>query len=177
MFTQPFIQMQIKEYIKAPRHWPLCGEFHQRPVKSRHKWPVARKMFPFDDVIMSTIWFKCQRVAVVSDNGLAPMATGHWLFPKITRVLIEYAQPLLPESWELWFSDRVIPYMNATVVQRPLRLSQHAQIINAISITKCSPTLYCDWCHTAHTWHKRMVLQCSVNRQHIVFINMGSLKI
>ena len=26
-FTQPFIQMQIKENIKAPRHWPLCWEF------------------------------------------------------------------------------------------------------------------------------------------------------
>ena len=27
MFTQPFVQRQIKENIKAPRHWPLCGEF------------------------------------------------------------------------------------------------------------------------------------------------------
>ena len=27
MFTQSFIQTQIKENIKAPRHWPLCGEF------------------------------------------------------------------------------------------------------------------------------------------------------
>ena len=27
MFTQPFIRAQIKENIKAPRHWPLCGEF------------------------------------------------------------------------------------------------------------------------------------------------------
>ena len=25
--TQPFIQSQIKENIKAPCHWPLCGEF------------------------------------------------------------------------------------------------------------------------------------------------------
>ena len=25
---------------------------HRRPVNSPHKWPVARKMFPFDDVIM-----------------------------------------------------------------------------------------------------------------------------
>ena len=25
---------------------------HRRPVKSPHKWPVTRKMFPFDDVIM-----------------------------------------------------------------------------------------------------------------------------
>ena len=24
---QPFIQAQVKENIKAPRHWPLCGEF------------------------------------------------------------------------------------------------------------------------------------------------------
>ena len=33
----------IKENIKAPRHWPLCGEF---------KWPVTRKILPFHDVIM-----------------------------------------------------------------------------------------------------------------------------
>ena len=25
--TQPFVQAQIKENIKAPRHWPLWGEF------------------------------------------------------------------------------------------------------------------------------------------------------
>ena len=27
LFTQPLIQAQIKESTKAPRHWPLCGEF------------------------------------------------------------------------------------------------------------------------------------------------------
>ena len=27
LFTQPFIQAQIKENIKAPHHWPLYGEF------------------------------------------------------------------------------------------------------------------------------------------------------
>ena len=27
LFTQPFIRTQIKENIKVPRHWPLCGEF------------------------------------------------------------------------------------------------------------------------------------------------------
>ena len=27
LFTQQFIQAQIKENIKAPCHWPLCGEF------------------------------------------------------------------------------------------------------------------------------------------------------
>ena len=27
VFSQPFIRAQIKENIKAPRYWPLCGEF------------------------------------------------------------------------------------------------------------------------------------------------------
>ena len=27
LFNQLFTQAQIKENIKAPRHWPLCGEF------------------------------------------------------------------------------------------------------------------------------------------------------
>ena len=30
---------------KAPRHWPLCGEF------TGDQW-IPRKMFPFDDIIM-----------------------------------------------------------------------------------------------------------------------------
>ena len=29
---------------------------HRRPVNSPHKWPVTRKMFQFDDVIMVTNW-------------------------------------------------------------------------------------------------------------------------
>ena len=35
-----------KKNIKAPRHWRLW------PMNSPHKWPVTRKMLPFDDVIM-----------------------------------------------------------------------------------------------------------------------------
>ena len=30
----------------------LCAGIHRGPVNSPHKWPVTRKMFPFDDVIM-----------------------------------------------------------------------------------------------------------------------------
>ena len=32
---------------------------HRRPVNSPHKWPVTRKMFPFDDVIMRTNDVEC----------------------------------------------------------------------------------------------------------------------
>ena len=30
---------------------------HRWPVNSPHKWPVTRKMFPFDDVIMFIIFY------------------------------------------------------------------------------------------------------------------------
>ena len=33
----------------------VWGIHRGRPVKSPHKWPVTRKMFPFDDVIM-VVW-------------------------------------------------------------------------------------------------------------------------
>ena len=29
---------------------------HRGPVNSPHKWPVTRKLFPFDDVIMASMW-------------------------------------------------------------------------------------------------------------------------
>ena len=32
LFTQLFIQAQLKENVKASRHWPLCGEF------TGHRW-------------------------------------------------------------------------------------------------------------------------------------------
>ena len=41
-------------------------EIHWWPVNSPHKWPVTRKRFPFDDIIMSKLEI------VGSDNGLAP---------------------------------------------------------------------------------------------------------
>ena len=38
---------------------------HRGPVNSPHKWPVTRKMFPFDDVIM---WDLCVTMVVVPDS-------------------------------------------------------------------------------------------------------------
>ena len=33
----------------------IARGIHRGPVNSPHKWPVTRKMFPFDDVIISTL--------------------------------------------------------------------------------------------------------------------------
>ena len=43
------IETQLKENIKAPRHWPLCGEITGDRLIPR---TVTRQMCPFDDVIM-----------------------------------------------------------------------------------------------------------------------------
>ena len=58
IFTQPFIQEQIKENIKAPRDWPLCRGFTNDrwiPCTNGQMFPFDvsnGQMFPFDDVIM-----------------------------------------------------------------------------------------------------------------------------
>ena len=52
LFTQPFIQTQFKENIKAPRHWLLCGEF-TGTGEFRAQMASDAEMFPFDDVTMS----------------------------------------------------------------------------------------------------------------------------
>ena len=45
LFTQTFIKVQIIENIKAPRHWPLYGEFPAQRASNA-------EMFPFGDVII-----------------------------------------------------------------------------------------------------------------------------
>ena len=52
LFAHSLVQADIKENIKASRHWPLWGESR---VDSSRKGPVTRKMmFPFDDAMVTT---------------------------------------------------------------------------------------------------------------------------
>ena len=44
-------------------------EIHRWPVNFPHKWPVTRKIVPFDDVIM---YILSKIIIVVSDNGFSP---------------------------------------------------------------------------------------------------------
>ena len=47
--------VQRKHQSSAPL--AFVRGIHRGPVNSPHKWPVTRKMFPFDDVIMSNVRF------------------------------------------------------------------------------------------------------------------------
>ena len=43
-------QRKHQSYVSLPYGWGII----RWPMNSQHKWPVTRKMFPFDDVIMDS---------------------------------------------------------------------------------------------------------------------------
>ena len=43
-------------------------EIHRGPVNFPHTWPVTRKMFPFDDVIMHEGWCHAHHIDVLVQN-------------------------------------------------------------------------------------------------------------
>ena len=53
VFTHPFIRAQTKEKHQSSALLAFVWGIHPGPANSPHKWPVTRKMFPFDDVIMN----------------------------------------------------------------------------------------------------------------------------
>ena len=70
---------------------------HRRPVNSPHKWPVTRKMFPFDDVIMIYRLQFCyndvdakndqQKISMIYMCSATPSSNKlwyHWTIPKAT---------------------------------------------------------------------------------------------
>ena len=53
---------------------------HRRPVNYPHKWPVTRKMFPLDDVIMESSHYHCpQRSFVITQRGWVVFMTFLYL--------------------------------------------------------------------------------------------------
>ena len=86
---------------------------HRRPVNSPHKWPVTRKMFPFDDVIMSL----CDWVPIsYTDTFQAYFTDSNWkyitLFQdyaiKQTKPSIKHRVHLLwdtPHCPDIYFCD------------------------------------------------------------------------
>ena len=74
LLNQPFIQAQIRENIKAPRH---VRGIHRWPVYSPHKGPVTWKMFPFDDVIMILQICHYRHVIRETTTSLNHLGTRH----------------------------------------------------------------------------------------------------
>ena len=61
---------------------------HRRPVNCPHKWPVTRKIFPFDDVIMEGNNGTCRHAAITGATILVPWSSfcnsfGAWASKKL----------------------------------------------------------------------------------------------
>ena len=105
LFTQSFIQAQIKENIKAPRHWPLCGEFTGDRWIPRTKGQLRGKCFHLmtsscaqwnQKILLSCLsWvFKCQSLEVM----YAYITTKTNISGVIkTKISINYLRPLLSD--------------------------------------------------------------------------------
>ena len=62
-----FIQTQIKENIKAPCHWPLCGEFTGERWIPRTNGQLRGKCFH----LMTSSWYAFQEITAVYHNDFA----------------------------------------------------------------------------------------------------------
>ena len=110
--TQSFIRAQIIENIKARKHQSTASlafvrGIYRWPVNSTHKWPVTRKMFPLDDVIM---------------------IITRWMFSKILTIDIPWSWGILIVlvKFGRWFVDDVHPIEKEREItqniSRPCRL-------------------------------------------------------
>ena len=72
---------------------------HQGPVNSPHKWPVTRKLFPFDDVIMGTrreSRFACYSHCYVTRCHLTTgIVTSQYPSSRDAALVTRYLTPLI----------------------------------------------------------------------------------
>ena len=100
LITQPFIKGTDQRKHQSSTSLAFVRGSHRWPVDSPHKWPVTRKMFPFDDVIMCklyaalTHWGRVTYICV--DNH------GHnffWYLRVVCSVLKHLADPMMDFYW------------------------------------------------------------------------------
>ena len=65
LFAQLYVRAQVRENIKAPRHW-LCEGNSRVTGKLPHKRPATGKISPFDDVIMW--WYHNTKHLMISQH-------------------------------------------------------------------------------------------------------------
>ena len=72
---------------------------HRRPVNSPHKWPITRKMVPFDDVIMIHWAMSCR--CGITDNI---SCCQKMLNTEHIAITSEYNKPVWKLSDRIWFT-------------------------------------------------------------------------
>ena len=82
---------------------------HWWPVNSMHKWPVTRKMFPFDDVIMCIdiifVWSRQE------DRNFSHACTNLVIDNHFWQIANKQVLWTLNQQYQLWNNDSHIEYI------------------------------------------------------------------
>ena len=109
---------------------------HRWPMNSPHKWPVTRKMFPFDDVIMR-MTRGCNRLPNNAINYFAILSLSNLNF----QILI-YTVPIISAGLSIWFN----------VLLKANYFYHFARFATVINIHKWNNkiVLLFDWCNSQY---------------------------
>ena len=140
LFTQPFVQAQVKENIKAPRHRPLWGN---SPVTG--EFPAQRasnaEKASFDDVIMNAI--VCPSVSTRSH----PLRMFHIHFQQNSRKVSGTKSPRLLKIWQAhlvnslwwpsyWSDQNTLPMSQSTLWINYIFNNTYERKQNSLSLTR-----------------------------------------
>ena len=122
LFTQPFIQAQIEENIKAPRHWPLCGEFTGHWWIPHTKGQLRGKCFD----LMTSSW-TCMKPATCHPYNMYiciyPMLRADSRFWLVNnREIWSRISRLTSSAWDIKTKERHWWRHNGDSDRRPLSL-------------------------------------------------------
>ena len=120
---------------QSPASLAFAWGIHRGPVNSPHKWPVTRKMFPFDDVIMAgdDHWlrrlscFMCHSEAQITTWLILSNVSGVHVSVVTLRntSLLICQQPLVPRQYFSFVTKRVwadVPHqLGTTSIEQLLR--------------------------------------------------------
>ena len=135
-------------------------QYHLRgSVNSPHKWPVTRKMFPFDDVIMFLYVCACLVVDIVKVNWISPIYRDftddigiHW-WNTITCIIKGDIATLLKRLLEKAFL--ILDYHKCPrsfVLMRVIIVTTNSYAIVSVAISLCIKRCMISW-HVSQIIH------------------------
>ena len=111
---------------------------HRGPVNSPHKWPVTRKMFPFDDVIMGYLLSSLLQTPLkygsqynntfekvvykMSDISLMDQRFRRYSRKLILKYCLKNVGHMFGQAWVTWVNKRIGPEIFPLIVKPLTRL-------------------------------------------------------
>ena len=108
LFTQPFVQVQTKENIKAPCHWPLWGEFPGQRASNTENVPIWWRPLSSSKYKRSTalLLIRNNIISYAIKSGTAQVTLYRSVLPMFTMFPIFHDHDRTIRSWsfapDLW---------------------------------------------------------------------------